>query len=223
MVSKSQRIVLQNDPCSSLTEEHRMEFRLTYEGSLPSSGNNSRGKEKQEIRRHLHPQLKALWQETKSLRELKHIEFPMVLPVAPAPMKIDYLADQFSEFGYRFVPLVTADLFLWCGIEVLYLRPEKPGRILQGSDIDGHLKTLFDALKKPQQKQDLGGYDIPGPAEDPFFCLLQNDSLVSHVSIEADRMLDPLLGGLPNKDDARLVIKVTLKPDPFGWGNMAFA
>jgi len=202
-----------------------MEFRLTYEGDLPSSGNTSHCEEKHKIRKQFHPQLKKLWEQTKSLKDLKHIVFPIEPGTLQTPplRRVDYLASQFQRVNHRFVPLVTADLWLWCGLDVLYLRNENPGRILQASDIDGHLKTLFDALKMPKQESDLGGYLKPDLDEDPFFCLLENDSLISHLSIETDMMLEHLIGGLPRRNDARLVIKVTLKPDPFGWGNMAFA
>jgi len=38
-----------------------------------------------------------------------------------------------------------------CGIRVLFLRREPPGRVYQGGDIDGRLKTPFDALAVPQE------------------------------------------------------------------------
>jgi hypothetical protein len=39
-----------------------MEFRLTYDGLLPSAGNkNNRKQEKHDIRMGLHPQLLELW------------------------------------------------------------------------------------------------------------------------------------------------------------------
>jgi len=221
---KSQLILI-GDPSEVENERGCMDFRLTYEGNLPSSGNDSHGKEKHQIRKQFHPQLKKLWEESKSLKDLKHIVYPLEPGSlkTPPPRRIDYLANQFKRNNHRFVPLVTADLWLWCGLDVLYLRNEKPGKVLQASDIDGHLKTLFDALKMPQNENELGGHLVPDLDEDPFFCLLENDSLVSHLSIETDMMLERLIGGLPHRNDARLVIKVTLKPDPFGWGNMAFA
>jgi len=46
----------------------------------------------------------------------------------------------------NYFPLVRNSLGLVCGIRVLFLRREPPGRVYQGGDIDGRLKTLFDAL-----------------------------------------------------------------------------
>jgi hypothetical protein len=123
------------------------------------------------------------------------------------------------------VPLVTEDLSLWCGLDILYLRPGKPGQVLQSGDIYGRLKTLFDALKMPQQLDQLGEYyknkEFPKD-EDPFYCLLQDDSLISQASIETDRMLEFVSGGIPNKDDARVVITVKLRPLVFKWENLGF-
>lgn len=51
-------------------------------------------------------------------------------------------------------------------------------------DIDNRLKTLFDALRLPNQTNELVGYDNPAPDENPFFCLLEDDSLITHVSVE---------------------------------------
>lgn len=47
-----------------------MEFRLTYDGCLPSAGNNTRKKEKQDIRMSLHPQLCELWCTHPGLKDL---------------------------------------------------------------------------------------------------------------------------------------------------------
>jgi hypothetical protein len=35
---------------------------------------------------------------------------------------------------------------LHCGLKVLFLRKEPPGKVYQGGDIDGRIKTLLDAL-----------------------------------------------------------------------------
>jgi len=126
---------------------------------------------------------------------------------------------------YRFAPLVTEDLELWCGLDVLFLRIGAPGRVLKSGDIDNRIKTLLDALKRPNQVSDLGSkYIPPSPSETPFFVLLDDDSLVAKLSVETDTMLEPLVGGIPAETDARLVITVTVKPMhqtpdnfTFGW------
>ena len=58
------------------------------------------------------------------------------------------------------------------GYEIFMLRPEVPGAIItQGGDIDNRLKTLFDALRMPQNENELPKDEIPGTDEVPFFWL----------------------------------------------------
>jgi hypothetical protein len=86
---------------------------------------------------------------------------------------------------------VTADLALSCAIEILFLRPEPPGGIVRGGDVDNRIKTLFDGLKMPREAQDLGPYLNPGADEDPFYCLVEDDQLITSVSVETDTLLEP--------------------------------
>jgi len=63
----------------------------------------------------------------------------------------------------------------------------------------------------PESLSELGGYTTPDDGEEPFFCLLQDDKLISHVSVETDVLLEQIDGGY-DVNDARLVISVTLRP-----------
>jgi hypothetical protein len=126
--------------------------------------------------------------------------------------RIDSLADRFCNLGYNFVPLITTDLEVsFCGLEILMLRTDPPGALIQSGDIDNRLKTLFDALRMPTDKNELGGYEAPDPSEAPFFCLLQDDKLITKVTVETDFLLqgvhDPI-----DVNDVRLVIKVAIQP-----------
>ena len=47
-------------------------------------------------------------------------------------------------------------------------------------------------------------------SEKPFFCLLEDDALITEVKIRADTLLTPAEGASPN--DAKLIIRVTVKP-----------
>jgi len=201
-----------------------VEFRLTYEGKLLSSGNkNPNTKHKHAIRQKLHPQLKRLWEITPCLRNMT---FPpsrnfAFSEIAQCTM-IEHLASTQPLQKYRFVPLITKELSLWCGIDVLFLRPGRAGEIIKSGDIDNRLKTLFDALRRPRQPQELRQCPDPSEGEDPFFCLLEDDSLVARVTVEADTMLEPIVGAVLRRSDARLVIKVTLRPTNFTAENAGF-
>jgi hypothetical protein len=74
---------------------------------------------------------------------------------------VDHLAKQYERLGYNFVPLVTEQIRLFCGISVLFLRPSMPGDVMLSGDLDNRLKTLFDALRMPSCKEELRGYDEP--------------------------------------------------------------
>lgn len=71
-----------------------------------------------------------------------------------------------------------------------------------GGDLDNRIKTLLDALRKPSQTE-LPADDLPTPHELPFYCLLQDDALITTLSVTTDRLLAP---APPN--DVELIILV---------------
>jgi hypothetical protein len=126
------------------------------------------------------------------------------------PPKVEQIAAKYVLGNYGFVPLVTESLILACKLDILFLRREVGlGRIVQGGDIDNRLKTLFDTLKRPKDMDELGGWAIDDD-EKPFFCLLEDDILITEVRIRADTLLTPPRDR--NDDDVKLVIGVTVKP-----------
>jgi len=209
-------------------EKGTLEFRLTYDGELRSSSNNSpNATEKHAIRRIFHRQLKQLWEITPHLHDSQNM-LPGSIPILnkpDPPARLDYLANNFSMFGFKFVPLVAKDLDLWCGIDILFLRSGPPGKVFERGDVDNRFKTIFDALKMPRGLEELGDFKDKKPPtdEEPFFCLLEDDGLVAKVAIETDTLLEPIGGGIPSKFDARLVITVKLRPAKVTIANLGFA
>lgn len=126
-------------------------------------------------------------------------------------MIVPYLSDKFNKYGYNFVPLVSEFFVLNCSISILLLRPDSPGKIIKSGDLDNRLKTVFDALRMPQSREELGGFEHPSDDESPMYCLLEDDRLVTHVSVETDTLLEPV-SDAPNDNDTRLVIKVDISP-----------
>lgn len=123
----------------------------------------------------------------------------------------DYLADKFTVGNFNCVPLVRGELSLVTSIHVLFLRPAHPGAVLINSgDIDGRIKTLFDALQVPKPGQLKSG-ETPSDDEKPFFCLVEDDSLITHVAVETDTLLQPSgkAGNHPD-NDCRLVLTVKI-------------
>ena len=192
-----------------------MEFRLIYEGILPASGSGTHVNEKHIIRKEIHKQLKALW----------HVQAPLVgfathkmFQDDPATgerrewTELDDIARQYIKFGFNFVPLVGRHFGLVCGLDILFLRRENPGAVItQGGDLDNRIKVLFDALRMPKDVNELPKGAVPDEDEKKrFFCLLEDDLLVTEFSVTSDRLLAPLRSA-ESQSDVYLVIKVKTK------------
>jgi hypothetical protein len=134
----------------------------------------------------------------------------------------EFLAHRHRRGPFRFVPLVREELQLLTSIEVLFLRADKPGTVLSAGDIDGRIKTLFDALQIPKDEQ--VAKSTPDADEDPFYVLVEDDSLITHLSVETDRLLEPTgkSQGHP-QSDARLIITVGIRPYVHNGANEGFA
>jgi hypothetical protein len=221
------RAVLMHDPDFDSCEE-ALEFRLTYEGELVgASRKDTRARHKHEIRRVFHKQLRRLWEITPALANARNTDpasgrLRFDAPKGPVFTRFAWLGDQFQRSGYNFVPLVTEDLSLLCGISILFLRPDPPGSLIKSGDIDNRLKTLFDAFRVPASQAELGGYLDPQDDEHPFCCLLEDDKLITSVSVETDRLL-AVLSDPPNTNDVRLVITVSLRRAERNWANDPFS
>jgi len=71
--------------------------------------------------------------------------------------------------------VVLAQLCLLAELDILMLRPEAPGAIISSGDIDNSLKTLFDALRVPNNEQEVGGSARQSSWASPTFTLLEDD------------------------------------------------
>lgn len=174
-----------------------MRFTLTYSGDLRA---NARPDHKHDLRKAFHKQLVMLWQQ----QPLVDNRWWFDGSKSKATVNLN------REIGeFKFVPLVSPDLHLICELEIFMLRPGAPGAIItQGGDIDNRLKTLFDALRIPQNESELPRGVPPEANETPFFCLLEDDVLISAVSVQTDRLLMPTT----STATVHLDIQVTTQP-----------
>lgn len=189
-----------------------MQFRLIYRGALPSDNSGSRLKDKHRIRRQFHPQLRELWNTVPVLLEWQKYEFVTETLARPNPLQnfADKLADNYALGPFRFLPLMTKKNGLACALDILFLRRTDPGNLItHGGDIDNRIKVLFDALQRPIENDQIRDLS-PEPDENPFFCLLEDDRLITDVSVTTDRLLIPLSEG-EKKDDVFLVLNVRIK------------
>jgi hypothetical protein len=209
-----------------------VEFRLTYEGILLAESNRdesvrrARAEHKHSIRKYLHPQLKQWWQMSPYLQPREVTARPGTAVFGrPSPAHtIEGLSKRFAICGYNFVPLATRDLELFCSVEILLLRQGMPGGVFtHGGDLDNRLKTLFDALTMPKDGAQISpNYEKPGEGETPFFCLLEDDSVITRATVESDALLKPV-NDPPSESDVRAIITVKLRPARVNSLNVGFA
>jgi hypothetical protein len=139
-----------------------------------------------------HRQLEVLWQQD-PLRDIEKYIDPSYMP------NDCYLGEQRGTTV--FYPIISGRIWTIAEIDILMLRPGNPGSIWEGGgDIDNRLKTLFDSLKVPDLNV---AHHHDGHSR--VFCLLQDDKLITRVSVETDRLLDPELG---RKNEVLLVVQV---------------
>jgi hypothetical protein len=82
-----------------------------------------------------------------------------------------------------------------------------PGNLIRsGGDNRQRIKVLFDGLRLPQECGEVAGAS-PEQGEDPFFCLFQDDSLITEVHVTTDRLLTRI-DGAERQHDVHLVIHV---------------
>ncbi len=156
-----------------------MKFTLYYDGILTS---NAKAVYKQKIREHFHNQLKELWNQ----EPLASLE-PVLC----------------SRREFNFAPLVHSQMRLVAEIDIAMLLPGSPGQIIRrGGDIDNRLKTLLDSLTMPDHNQTPD--ESPNQDQDPFFCLLEDDKLITGLGVKTDRLLKT--GA--ESDEVKLLISV---------------
>ena len=193
---------------ADLKGSHEVQFRLVYRGPLHPAGHLYSRKEKHAIRQHFHKQLVELWRQNSFLRSRAQTE---IATESGTRRFLDLIADDHERCGYRFVPLVTKAHGIAASVDILFLRRGSPGHILgiggTGGDIDNRLKVLLDAMKMPSECSEMPPGSTPQADENPFFCVLEDDSLIAEVSITTDRLLTPQEDDEQTKD-VHLVLKI---------------
>jgi len=190
-----------------------MEFRLTYEGALYVHQDSRRLPQRNahvhSIRKEFHKQLDVLWRSHPILLELKSKPPEYSQPPRPPTLQI------FPHDKFNWLPIVNTGNGLICKLDILLLRTGPPGGVM--ADIDNRVKTIFDALRKasgPWELRTNTGELCPDPVtEDPFYVLLEDDKLITHVSVTSDMLLEQVAKpDVAPENAVRLVISVTVRP-----------
>jgi len=194
--------------------EKAVDFSLVYRGSLPAcQPKDGKAAAKQKIRLEFSNQLNKLWQEESVLREtIGNQGFaPAILEDRRIKLEHPHLGQKYAHarveaFGYRILPLVTCFGGLVCHLTIEFLRRDEPGGVFNAGDIDNRLKTLLDASRMPQSAEEV---PTVGAGEE-LYCLMEDDSLVTKVTIDTQRLRTQLASGEP-PDYAELLVKVATK------------
>jgi hypothetical protein len=168
-----------------------MEFRLKYEGPLKSKGDKQ---EKHRLREYFHPQLKELFTQPPFQKIADYFQ----------SLHSELMTSKVGEF--TFFHYVSSQLNLFAELDITLMRPDKLGAIISSGDIDNRLKTLLDALRAPQNENEIPKGAKPTENQNPFYCVLEDDSLITSVKVTCDRLLK-----FENPKDVFLLIHVNTK------------
>lgn len=238
-----------------------MRFRLYYDGLLrpsqPSNTENPRPRDigrsthQHDIRRRFHRQLKYLWQTNPILKQLaycracgiNHNPISMRSPSGLGECKLEpiqkHIEEQIpkvpDEHGYQFIPIMMPNFNLLCSLDVLILRRDPPGSVLDQDtgDLDNRVKMLIDALKTPQRTDQLGDYGKqndkrptgPTANETPYFyTLMCDDKQVSGLTVTTDTLLREPKTPVDSDDKiVKSIISVEIKPYNPTFFNLSFS
>ena len=171
-----------------------MKFRLVYEGDIFSAQGKKSKENQHKIREDFHYQIKNLLESDRVHDSVKN-------------------STPESRSLFNFIPMVwklrcSPD----CSVDVLFLRRDVRGSAnSHAGDIDNRHKTLLDALTIPSNQQ-LPDKAAPKKDQEPFYCLFQDDCLVTHLSVEMDQWLAPQKDGEPRSMEALAIVNVSIEP-----------
>lgn len=199
-----------------------LRFPLSYAGSLPSRQGEGLVQAKHDIRRKLHSQLHDLVQRSRALQ--LHVGLMQGRNYdSRIGQSLTDLAARCRLAGFAFIPLVVGVRHMQCHLDIRFLRRERPGDLITkpkdeyGGDLDNRLKIFLDALRVPCEANEVPGHATPGPGEEPFYCLLQDDSLITKFQVASDMLLGD--SSPETRKDVQLLVDVTILPMPDHWTN----
>ncbi|MCL2439175.1 MAG: hypothetical protein FWD15_01540 [Alphaproteobacteria bacterium] len=166
-----------------------MKFKLIYSGELKINP-KKRSKHINEIRKVLSPQLKRLTEIT-----------PYSI-IKEKLMKNERGVRCIG--GVKYFPIITPELNLLAELDIQILHPE----LLETprADIDNRLKTLMDALKRPQSSHEVCD-DNKGKM---MYTLLDDDHMVKGLSINTTHLLSSDYKDGTHPDDYKLLVIITV-------------
>ena len=169
-----------------------MELTLYYRGELAASGSN--------------PEHKHL------LRCCFHVQ---LRNAASQPPLFGVGVARHDIGPFHFAAIVCDTLKLVAELHVVLLRPGPPGYVVRGGDIDNRMKTLFDSLSVPQSNA-LPHSAKPLDGQEPFWCLLEDDSRITKVTIETHSLFEEP----KTRNEVILLVHVRTRATQSSWDNI---
>lgn len=206
---------------SPLLTGDEVNFRLTYHGPLKAaSQSDTRRLEKHQLRVCFDKQLQQLYtskiglmdHELANLREKYGDKVGMSVKESPIVKR--------GKFAC--LSLVREKLNLVCDLDILFMRREEPGALVGGGgDLDNRIKVLFDALRVPQDDNEVRGIDIGNEDYRLLVCLTEDDKLITGFRVTTDRLLEPE-NNPSEKNNVHLIINVEVKATKLTTENLAY-
>ena len=185
-------------------------FRLTYDGPLKAaSQSDTRRVEKHRMRCAFNRQLGQLVDSRDVLYDQLGEEFVKMIDA------------RYKRGDFTCLPIVREDLNLVCDLDILFLRREEPGALMTGGgDLDNRIKVLFDALRIPQDDNEVRGFKA---TDEDFLliCLTEDDKLITGFRCTTDRLLEPATSE-SEENNVRLIINVEVKATKLTAANMGY-
>jgi len=183
---------------SDLPGEECVDFTLKYSGPLYSAQATAAKRAKSHLRIEFDRQLTVLWSVHPVLRkedagrfERRRVGEGKMADLTPPVLYESELWRRCLVGGIDYVPLVTYGHRMHCHLAIRLHSRRAPGGIVHhGADLDNRLKALIDALRVPDPGQNTTQPESAG-TEPLMYCLLEDDSLVTKLSIETFRLLKP--------------------------------
>lgn len=189
-----------------------MKFKLLYFGDLRVNP-RKRSQHVANIRMRIHPQLKKLVENS----PWNNLQKYMMPNPTKSPISTRHIG------GIDWNPIITPNLKLLAELDILLLHPEIVG--LARTDVDNRTKTLLDALRRPQNEHEIGENTPKNIG--PIYTLLDDDHLVTKISVNTSHLLSPELFGQPiitkdGEEKVFLVIDVNVRVAEGNLENLPF-
>jgi len=186
-----------------------MKFKLIYFGELLANP-KKRSQHVADIRMQFHPQLKKLAEHSPWTNLTKYM--------LPNPTKSPISTRHIGGIDWN--PIITPNLKLLAELDIQLLHPEIVG--VARTDIDNRVKTLLDGLRLPQNEHEIG-QNTPDNAG-PIFTLLDDDHLVTRISVNTSHLLDDNLfsGADKSKEQLFVLIDVNVRVAEGNLENLPF-